>query len=343
MKPAILIAISLTIMVGAAPVAAQPNICRWPSPSAGTLNVLTLNILFSEYPNRSQRLAEIADFVATPENNIQVIALQEVVGGILDGVVADRLGGDPVEGNTARELRNLLDARGIECDLRTGFASGVPALYEVANATLVCGCQFTGNKIVKLLTPANEGLTFAGVTVKLTRSVLMTQLTTESGSVNIYNTHLCSRCSQQERLRQIREALGFIDQVESFIPANHIVFLGDFNSLMGDQVYRRITSSGFTDTYAEAKSISLQKGGIDPSCTLANTANTEGCTIGVSEIIDPLLGPAIPPVRIDYIFDKGPWTIEQSIVVFNPLATDSQDPSVSDHSGVRTSFGAPDG
>lgn len=335
MKRSIMIAIGLVMIASAVPATSQQNLCPVPS-NAATLNVLTLNILFSEYPQRSQRLADIADFIAS--NDIQLVALQEVVGGILDNFVADRLGGEPVDGNTARELRDLLRDRGVQCDLRTAFSSGVPALYEVANANLVCGCQFTGNKLVRLLTPASEGLTVAGVTVELTRSVLMTRLDTESGSLHIYNTHLCSLCNQQERLRQIREALNFISQVESFVPADHIIFLGDFNSLMGDQVYRRLTSDGFTDTYAEATGISLQNG-IDPSCTLLDTANTQGCTIGVSQVIDPVLGPATLPVRIDYIFDKGPWTIVDSLVVFNPLATAGQGQSVSDHSAVISSFG----
>lgn len=168
----------------------------------------------------------------------------------------------------------------------------------------------------------------------------MTRLTTESGSVNIYNTHLCSLCSQEERLTQVTEALSFIDQVESFIPANHVIFLGDFNSVMGDPVYSQIISSNFTDTYAHSRGISLQNG-IDPSCTLVNTVNLQGCTIGVSEIPDPLLGFTDPPLRIDYVFAKGAWTIEDSTVVFNPKATDGKVPSVSDHSGVRTSFGPP--
>src|SRR5262245_37861134 len=116
MKRSILIAIGLIFIANAAPAAAQQNLCPVPSTSAGTLNVLTLNILFSEYPQRSQRLADIADFIAA--NDIQLIALQEVVGGILDNFVANRLGGDPVDGNTARELRNLLQKKGIECDLR---------------------------------------------------------------------------------------------------------------------------------------------------------------------------------------------------------------------------------
>ena len=305
----------------------------------GTLNALTLNTLFSEYPQRSQRLADIAAFVA--ENNIQIIALQEVVGGKLDNLVAQRLGGDPVDRNTAQELRNLLlQNHGLECDLRTGFATGVPALYEGSNAVLVCGLQFTGNKILRLLTPADEGIKLAGFTVKLTRSVLMTRLTTESGSVNIYNTHLCSLCGQQERLTQVTEALTFIDQVESFIPANHVIFLGDFNSVMGDPVYSQIISSDFTDTFAQIKGISLRNA-VDPSCTVVNTVNIEGCTIGVSEIPDPLFGFTDPPLRIDYIFARGPWAVEDSTVVFNPKATDGRVPSVSDHSGVRTLFGLP--
>jgi len=330
----IFIAVGLIFIASAAPVNAQQNLCPFPSRSAGTLNVLTLNLLFSEYQQRSQRLSDIADFIDA--NNTYLIALQEVVGGIFDNLVADRLNGDPVEGNTARELRNLLQQKGLQCDLRTAFSSGVPGLYEVANATLVCGCQFTGNKLVKFLTPASEGFTIAGVGVKLTRSVLMTRLDTESGSLNIYNTHLCSLCTEQERLRQIREALDFIDQVERFAPATHVIFTGDFNSIMGDQVYRRVSSKGFSDTYAEFTGISLQNG-IDPSCVLQST---QGCTIGVSQMIDPLLGPSVPPLRIDYIFDKGPWTIDQSGVVFNPLATAGQ-ANVSDHSGVVTSFGPP--
>jgi endonuclease/exonuclease/phosphatase family metal-dependent hydrolase len=328
MKRSILIVVALGLIMMAGGCAAR-----------GTLDALSLNILFSEYPQRSQRLADIAAFVA--ENNVQLIALQEVVGGELDNLVAQRLGGDPVDGNTAQELRNLLrQNHGLECDLRTGFATGVPALYEVSNAMLVCGWQFTGYKIVRLLTPADEGVKMAGYTVKLTRSVLMTRLTTESGSVNIYNTHLCSLCGQQERLTQVTEALTFIDQVESLIPANHVIFLGDFNSVMGDPVYSHIISRDFTDTYAHIKRISLQNG-IDPSCTLVNTVNIQGCTIGVSEVPDPLFGFTDPPLRIDYVFAKGPWTLEDSTVVFNPKARDGEGPSVSDHSGVRTSFGPP--
>jgi maltose 6'-phosphate phosphatase len=335
MKIAIMLSIALIFIASAAPTGAQQNFCPVPSTSAGALNVLSLNILFSEYRQRSQRLTAIADFIAA--NDIQLIALQEVVGGILDNLVADRLGGDRVDGNTARELRNLLREKGIPCDLRTAFSSGVPGLYEVANATLVCGCQFTGSKLVKFLTPASEGFTIAGVTVKLTRSVLMTRLDTESGALNIFNTHLCSLCAEEERVKQSREALDFIDRMERSVPANHTIFIGDFNSVMGDQVYRRISSSGFGDTYAEFTSVSLNHG-IDSSCTLVNT---EGCTDGVSEIIDPLLGPSIPPVRIDYIFDKGAWTIGSSMVVFNPLATAGHSPSVSDHGGVITTFGPP--
>jgi maltose 6'-phosphate phosphatase len=338
MRPSIL---ALLLLLVLSPALAEEELCPFPT-NTEPLDALALNILFSEYPQRAQRLADIAAFVAT--EGVGVIALQEVVGGALDPIVAQRLGGQPVDGNTARELRNLLANEGVECDLRTAFATGVPALYEVSNATLVCGCRFTGNKLVRLLTPAREGVRLAGVTVRLTRSVLMTRLDTVSGSVNIYNTHLCALCSEQERLTQAREALSFVAQVESFIPGDHIVFLGDFNSLMGDSVYRRIIRSGFTDTYAEATDTQLM-GRIDPSCTTGHLGqvippNDEGCTIGVSEIVDPLLGPAEPPERIDYIFDRGPWTIVGSRVVFNPLATGGQGPSVSDHSGVVTSLTA---
>jgi endonuclease/exonuclease/phosphatase family metal-dependent hydrolase len=236
-RRAILLVIGL-VLTNLTPAAAQQNFCPVPS-ELGTLNVLTLNLLFSEYPRRSERLNAVADFVA--HNNIQLIALQEVVGGRLDDLVAQRLRGTRVDGNTARELRNLLRQRGVECDLRTGFATGVPALYEVSNATLVCGCRFTGNRIVRLLTPANERIELAGISIRLTRSVLMTRRDTESGSLNIYNTHLCSLCSQEERLRQASEAVSFIAQVESFVPADHVIFLGDFNNVMAEPVYALVT------------------------------------------------------------------------------------------------------
>jgi maltose 6'-phosphate phosphatase len=350
MRDWILVALLLLIPQPGMPAALENELCPVPSETA-ILNVVTVNLLFGEYPQRAKRLADIAEFVVYQD--IHLLGVQEVVGGFLDRIVAQRLGGEPVRGNTARELQSILHEQyGVECDLRTGFSAGLPLVYETSNATLACGCRFTGRQLVRLLPSANEQHELAGIRIRLSRSVLMTRLETEAGSANIYNTHLCSACSEEERVAQLQEALAFIGDVESFIPADQVIFLGDFNVNVpetlfpeerGPLVYELIEQAGFADSYAD-----YAHGVLGMTAFCVPEITDRGCTIGVSSIRDPLRFGPHAKRRIDYIFGAGPWQVEESRVVFNPLAKDlPEGPGVSDHSGVWTRYsgglGSPSG
>ena len=103
----------------------------------GFINVLDINILFSEIQNRDQRLEDIADFAAS--NDVDVILLQEVVNGVLVGTE-----------NSAQDLREILrDKHNLDYNLSTAFELGAPGLLSVANAIL-SRCEITFTQVKRL-------------------------------------------------------------------------------------------------------------------------------------------------------------------------------------------------
>jgi maltose 6'-phosphate phosphatase len=77
-----------------------------PSPSRAEgsdseLNVMTINLLFSEVEDREERLDRIANFVNSYPEPIDLILLQEVVGGALSKTA-----------NSALDLKNKLAEKG---------------------------------------------------------------------------------------------------------------------------------------------------------------------------------------------------------------------------------------
>ena len=309
--------------------------------NGGTLNVMTLNLLFSEYDKRSQRLKDIASFIA--RNNIHIVGLQEVVGGRLDEILAFLTRGDSVDTDTAHELKKILKNRhGLNFDLRTAFSNGVPSVLSVYNAVL-SRCKIVGREQVKKL-PKTPELEIAGREIELGRSVLMTRAYAPGlGYINVYNTHLCADCSNDQRLGQAKAAMKFVNGVEQGLPSKEVLFLGDFNinvprlPVLSDspssKLYRLITGQNdFVDSYAR----------------FVNTNNLciprrfeLGCTYGVSNIADPF-GATPTRGRIDYIFGRGPLVVKKSNVVFNPRAKNGgRPPGVSDHSAVVTRYRLP--
>jgi maltose 6'-phosphate phosphatase len=182
----------------------------------GYLNVLTINILFSEVENRDTRLEIIGDFAA--ENNVDVILIQEVVGGFL----ADTE-------NSAEDLRNiLLTKHHLDYNLKTAFETGVPGILATSNALLSrCGIRFN---LVKRL-PRGTEIVINGRPVKLARNVMMSRLNIPFiGRINVYNTHLCAACDIDERDEQLEVLLDFLNTVEKLIPGEDLNILGgDFN------------------------------------------------------------------------------------------------------------------
>lgn len=284
------------------------------------LNVLTINLLFSEIETRDQRLNALAEFAAgTP---VDVIFLQEVVGGGLMDTV-----------NSALDLQENLRTRGGEYDLHTAFEVGLPELLVVANAVL-SRCEIDV-KMVKRLPLVSE-LEFQGRVVKLPRNVMMTRLNIpDFGKLNVYNTHLCANCAADELDAQLDVLLTFIAEVEEFFPQDNPVILGgDFNidrfrdnPFEQGPFYDRIIDADFTDAYAEDRTL-------EDLCEDADVADTH-CTVGTSS-----LDIADPGRRIDYIFVKDLDNVPESRVVFNTLVDPSQ-PTVSDHAGVFISVELP--
>jgi maltose 6'-phosphate phosphatase len=309
----------------------------------GVLNVLTINLLFADVDERTARFERIATFVqsqAAVGNPVDVILLQEAAGGRL--VKTE---------NSAADFQALLNQHaGLDYTLRTAYATGVPGLLVIFNATL-SRCAITASRW--RLLPAATEIVFQGHSIPLTRSVLLTRLQVPGlGSIDIYNTHLGGCCDPAERLAQAHTLMRFVQEVETRGPgATPIVLGGDFNTDLvhadpdEEALYRLITVDTpfpFEDAYAVANGtgnpasplwcIRRGDGGIDLP---------EGCTVDVSAIHDPF-GGAPEPARIDYLFVHGASGIAQSRVVFTPYtAIAAEQVSVSDHSAVLTSIHVP--
>lgn len=284
------------------------------------LNVLSINLLFSETKTRDQRLDAIAEFAKV--NTVDVILLQEVVGGVLVKTA-----------NSALDLQGKLRSQGGEYDLHTAFEVGLPGILALANAVLSrCDIDF---KMVKKL-PKTAELELEGHVIKLPRNVMMTRLDIpEFGKLNVYNTHLCAKCSADEMNAQLGVLLTFVDDVENFFPQdNPVVLGGDFNidRLRTDPFeekpfYDRIINANFTDAYAEGRTLG-------ELCNDTDAADTH-CTVGVSSLD---IGDSAR--RVDYIFVSNVDNVRESRVVFNSLIDPSQ-PTASDHAGVFISIDLP--
>jgi len=281
------------------------------------INVLTLNLLFSEIENRDLRLTRIADFVnqeTESGNPIDVILLQEVVGGALAQT-----------NNSSIDLLSLLARRSLHYNLRYKMVNGVSGFLSVGDAILT-RCAVKSALAITL--PAESEEVFDGVHIALKRNVLMARIDVPGfGSIDIYDTHLCSGCSASDRFQQTLVLMRIVKVVEMRMPGNNSIILGgDFNTDLNipDNVplYNLITGNGFVDTYA-----------VFNHCTSCCTPHDlSGCTFAVPGdpfATDLITGASEQPARIDYMFIKGLGPVLESEVVLkgDPLW-------VSDHSGV---------
>ena len=284
------------------------------------LNILTVNLLFSEIKTRDQRLDAITDFAA--DAPVDVILLQEVVGGVLVDTA-----------NSALDLQGKLRDKGSEYDLHTAFEVGLPGALVLANAVLSrCDIEV---KMAKRL-PLTAELEFQGRTIKLPRNVMMTRIDIPGfGKLNVYNTHLCAKCTAAEMEKQLDVLLTFVSDMEGFFPGdNPLIMGGDFNidrlrtePFDEKPFYDRIVNAGFIDAYAEDRQL-------DNLCKDTEVADAH-CTVGVSSLDE-----GDSARRIDYIFSNGLAGSRESRVVFNSLVDPGQ-PTVSDHAGVFVSLALP--
>lgn len=289
----------------------------------GHLNVLTINLLFSEFENRQTRLETIADFVADHSSDpIDVILLQEVVGGSLSGTL-----------NSGLDLKNLLASRKLYYNYSFKLANGVPGLLSVGNGVLSrCEILSTLSQILPFVIEEP----FDDLKIPLRRNVMMSRINVPGfGRINVYNTHLCADCDPADRFKQAEVAMGFMKYVEKLIPGtNPMILGGDFNTDLNFSddfpVYDLITQNGFIDTYGVSKNCtgkSCCSISTDPGCTFAADNNPYA--------VDPFTQQPESPERIDYIFVKGnQLSTVNSIVIFN-----ASPDWVSDHSAVLSTIG----
>ena len=293
----------------------------------GYINILTINLLFSEVDDRKDRLKAIAAFAAT--SDVDILMLQEVVNGIL--VKTD---------NSAQDLRDILSKKhNLDYNIQTAFEIGLPGLLSVANAVL-SRCEIRYSLVQRL--PKTPEIEFEGHVIEVSRNVLLSRLEIPVfGKINVYNTHLCADCEDFERMEQIDALLEFLGNLAENTGDDYPTILGgDFNFDRfrndGKQKiqYERITSSDFIDAYA--KYIIAASGGqetLDTLCEDENNAD-EHCTVGVSELN------GANSRRKDYIFARGFADVLLSKVVFNP-SINPDEPTVSDHAGVFVRLGLP--
>ena len=291
------------------------------------INILTVNLLFSEVDNRNNRLKAVAEFAANSE--VDVLMLQEVVNGAL--VQTD---------NSAQDLRDLLiKNHNLDYNLQTAYEIGLPGLLSVANAVLTrCSIRYS---LVQRL-PRTPEIEFKGHVIEVSRNVLLSRLEIPGlGKINIYNTHLCADCEDFERIEQIDVMLEFIKSLQENTGEDYPSILGgDFNfdrfRNNGKQKfqYEKIINAGFIDTYAEyIIAASDGRESLDTLCENEDIPD-EHCTVGVSELNGP------KSRRKDYIFARGFADVLGAKVVFNTLIN-PEEPTVSDHAGVLVRLGLP--
>lgn len=284
----------------------------------GSLNIMTINLLFSEIKNRDERLDTIAQFVV--DNDIHLILLQEVVGGLLVGT-----------NNSAQDLQDLLEEYGLNYNLETAFETGLPGLLAVANSILSrCEIKFS---IVRRLSRASE-IEFDGRVIRLPRNVQMARLKIPGHyRISVYNTHWCAGCPPEELEDHWQESFEFLNAVESFLfGESRVIFGGDLNldrfrsgieRDLYDETVDDIDGQGFSDAYAD-----FVTDGLADLCNDPNIPD-EHCTVDVT----PLGGSGSR--RIDYLLIRNIGDVVNAQVVFNtdvnPVAW--PDP-VSDHAGV---------
>jgi maltose 6'-phosphate phosphatase len=292
----------------------------------GYINVLTFNTLFfSEVASVETRLEPFVEWLIGQEEPVDVIFLQEVIGGAL--ALSEFT-------NSAKILKDMLSDRGLEYNLRTAFEVGLPGLFYTGNAILSrCEIKFS---FVKRL-PRKSEIEILGRVIKLPRNVQMTRLKIPGfGKFNAYNTHLCAGCNADERGEQLFELLNFINMMEIFIPGESPILLaGDFNidrfKNGGEEefLYQWIINEEFVDAYDEGTTDTLNN-----LCEDEADADIH-CTVGVTAF-------DLPPFdsgkagRIDFIFKMGSRFGEafDSTVFFNPGAGGEPEYLVSDHAAV---------
>lgn len=278
---------------------------------------MSLNMLYGDFESLNARLKIVADYIVQQDKigePVDLILLQEVAGGALAQTE-----------DSSRQLQTILSLQGLGYNHSSRFYLGQRSTVLVGNAILSrCRMAF---KLGAYL-PVILEKPFQFVTLPLPRNVVMARVFVPgAGSIDVFDTHLCSYCEPQERLSQVEVLLEFIRNVQRlpWWEPSPAILAGDFNIDLNIAanvpLHERILSSDFEDAYAMVHSCRV--------CCGQNDGD-QGCTFGV--VGNPY---GEGKARIDYVFVKGLQVID-SRVVFNRTPQ-----WVSDHSAVLVRIALP--
>ena len=116
----------------------------------------------------------------------------------------------------------------------------------------------------------------------------------------VANTHLGCDITGYEQSAAVPQLLHFLHT--SYSHHSNIVLCGDFNACAQRECVQNVRSQGWTDAWLDA---AAKKG-----CTYL-----EGCTMPTY----------LPLTRIDYIFVKGSWQVQDAVTTPPPSVTDAVD------------------
>ena len=253
---------------------------------------------FDGLPKRIQLVAD-----ALAEQQPDIVMLQEVI----PDAYADRP-------DYANVRKVLLDALGSEYTALFGDVAG-----SAINEGFVGQLTLTNLDVL-----SSENHNISGP-----RSIHRVTVQTESGPVDIYNTHLEGTgavvdVTLDESVVEIQAVIDFINDTRT--GTGPVILAGDFNAEPGDPSIQTLLDAGFIDVLAEGGDATCEKTG-DPACTSGTT---------------PLGEPGNrTDHRIDYIFMLGGSEVGVNVseaALFNNEPFTLDDGSLlwaSDHIGVR--------
>ncbi len=146
------------------------------------------------------------------------------------------------------------------------------------------------------------------------RSAQRAELDIDGRTLRVVNTHL-HHLTHDHAIRE-RQVEHLIDWVGTLDPADATIITGDFNSLPGSGVYRRMQAAGYRSAYAEAN-------GQEPDGTWPS-----GLVGAATSVPDPQSG------CLDYIWLAGPLVTRSARLCFDRPAVHDPGLYPSDHRGV---------
>ena len=266
---------------------------------ASTFRLLSLNLAFWAIEGREARLDRLARYVI--DRQIDVIALQEVAGGLL--LLSD---------DTAADLQRALRRRQSSYQRRTAFAHEIGRLVRVGNAML-SRCPITNHAVTAL--PEIAELERLGMRFRIGRNILHAGLMIGGREVRVATTHLCADCGAGERRRQL----------DMVLRQRFDILAGDLNidryrdGAAERPLYDALVARGYRDAVARGR-------GTPDLCIEAESPAAD-CTVGVTR----LNGPSTR--RVDYVWVGEGLDIMEAETVLDPLI-DPSEPDISDHAGV---------